>query len=97
MMTGGVSTSCPNTLFFYRPMVRPKWLHTRENLFIRHCSSCSVCEMTALSSAKSMSPMMVTFVFVLSLGLLKSLPFDLVCMYTPIAEEGRRGCQRGLQ
>ena len=39
VMTGGVSTSWPSRLVFFRLMVSPKSLQTRENLSIRHCRS----------------------------------------------------------
>ena len=74
-----------------------------ENQSISCWTSCSVCAVTAASSAKIMSPMVVLqiLVFALSLVMLYSLPSALVCMYTPSVEvpkaclrRGRRRCQR---
>ena len=105
-MTGGVFTSWPSTLVFFRLMVSLKSLQAWENMSIRHCRSCSVREVTAASSAKNMSLMMVshTLVFALSLVILYSLPSDLPCMFTPSVEflkvcfrRGRRGCWRELE
>ena len=47
-----------------------------------------MCAVSATSSAKSMSLMVVLriLVFALSLAMLYSLPSDLICMYTPSVE-----------
>ena len=47
-----------------------------------------MCAVTAASSAKSMSLMVVlrTLIFALILAMLYSLPSDLACMYTPSVE-----------
>ena len=88
VMTGDVFTSWPSTLVFFRLMVSPKSLQAWFDLSIRHCRSCSVCEVTVASSAKSMSLMMVThtLVFALSLVMFYSLPSDLLCMCTQSVE-----------
>ena len=87
-MTGEVSKSWPSTLVFFRLMVSPKSLQAWENLPMRLWSCCSVSEVTAPSSAKSMSLMRVTrtFVFALSLSRLNNYPSDLVCRYPPSVE-----------
>lgn len=64
---------------------------------MRHWRSCSVCNVTATSSANSRSLMIQTssiLVFPLSLGRLNSLLSDLVCSYTPSVEAflWRRSC-----
>ena len=84
-MAGGVSTSWLSTLVFFRLMISPKSLQAWENLSMRCWSSCSVCEVTAASSAKSMSLMVfsVTLLFAFSRARLKSRPSDLVRRYTP--------------
>ena len=105
-MTGGVFTSWPSTLVFFRLMVSLKSLQAWENMSIRHCRSCSVREVTAASSAKSMSWWWshTPWCSLSSLVILYSLPSDLPCMFTPSVEflkvcfrRGRRGCWRELE
>ena len=88
VIRGEMSKSWPRTLVFFRLMVSPKSLQAWENLSMRHWSCCSVMEVTAPSSAKSMSLMRVTrtFVFALSLSRFNNCPSDLVCRYTPSVE-----------
>ena len=87
-MTGGVSTSWPITLVFFKLMVRQKSMQAWESLSKRHWRSCSVCDVTAASSAKSRSLIRTSciLVFAISLARLNSLPSDLVCRYTTSVE-----------
>ena len=79
-----MSTSWLIMLVFFRLMVSPKSFQLWENLSMRHWSCCSVCNVTAASSAKSMSLVRAScsLVFPLSLAWLNSRPSDLVCWYT---------------
>ena len=77
-MTGGVSTSWLCALVLFRLMVSSKYLQVWENLSMRHCTCCTVCEITAASSAKRISLIRVlgTLALAVSLAMLKSLPSD---------------------
>ena len=104
-MTGGVFTSWPSTLFFFRLMVSLKSLQAWENMasdtvnivqcvrwLLRH-------RQRACLWWWSHTP----WCSLSSLVILSSLPSDLPCMFTPSVEflkvcfrRGRRGCWREL-